>query len=365
MVSLCFTPCISILKTTHRPSIFSSEGYSPDFMQRLKVKRIACLSYHKFPGGDWAVEEFSTHQVTLANGQVTRMQLAERGTRLSNGLWVREVRKLTPSGHQTSIISTNYRLEMTRLATNMFARWAQENYFKYAREHYSLDCLSDYQTQEMTDPILIVNPEHRKLNGQVRSANEKLARVTAQLGALSTDGAIESAHVEAFTTKKAALQEDVEALRAQVDNLKAKRKETPRHIALKDLPEEQRFTHLSTHSKHFVDAIKMISYRAETAMANSLRESLTHPDEARTLLRALYTTEADLLPDLERKTLTVRLHHLAQQSSDRSIALLCEELNQTETVFPRTDLRMIFELRDQKFSPPKSGKLALVSLQNP
>ncbi len=272
--------------------VFDREGYSPDFMQRLKVKRIACLSYHKFPGSDWAVEEFSTHQVTLSNGQVTRMQLAERGTRLSNGLWVREVRKLTQSGHQTSIISTKYRVEMTRLASNMFARWSQENYFKYAREHYSLDRLSDYQTQEITDPILIVNPEHRKLDGQVRSTNGKLARVTAQFGALSIDGAIEAAHVEAFTAKKAALQEEVEVLRAQVGSLKAKRKETPRHLALKDLPEEQRFKQLSTHSKHFVDAIKMISYRAETAMANSLRESLTRPDEARTLLRALYTTEA-------------------------------------------------------------------------
>ena len=38
----------------------------------------------------------------------------------------------------------------------------------------------------------------------------------------------------------------------------------------------------------------MTAYRAETAMANSLRENLSHPDEARTLLRALYQTEADL-----------------------------------------------------------------------
>lgn len=88
----------------------------------------------------------------------------------------------------------------------------------------------------------------------------------------------------------------------------------------------------------------MIAYRAETAMANALRESLTRADEARTLLRALYSNEADLLPDHQNKTLTVRLHHLANQSADQAIRLLCEELNQTETVFPRTDLRMVFEV---------------------
>jgi hypothetical protein len=38
----------------------------------------------------------------------------------------------------------------------------------------------------------------------------------------------------------------------------------------------------------------MLAYRAETAMANRLREHLKRPDVARRLLRALYTSEADL-----------------------------------------------------------------------
>ena len=88
----------------------------------------------------------------------------------------------------------------------------------------------------------------------------------------------------------------------------------------------------------------MIAYRAETAMANSLREHLTRPDEARRVLRALYTTEADLLPDLEAGTLTVRLHHGANAATDQVIEKLCEELNETVTVFPRTNLRLVLKL---------------------
>jgi len=41
------------------------------------------------------------------------MKLAERGTMIGSGkdkLWVREIRKLTKSGHQTSIVSTAYSL---------------------------------------------------------------------------------------------------------------------------------------------------------------------------------------------------------------------------------------------------------------
>jgi len=331
--------------------VFDREGYSPEFWSRLKQKRVACLSYHKFPGDDWALEEFAAQAVTLSNGEKTTLQLAERGTRLSNGLWVREVRKLSQGGHQTAIISTNYKLEFIALAVRMFARWAQENYFKYAREHFNLDRLAGYCTQEITDPMEVVNPKYRALDGQVRSANGKLSRSLALFGALNIEQAIEPARMEAFTQKKAALKDEVDALQARLVELKANRKATDRHIAVKDLPQDQRFSQLSTHSKHFVDAIKMVAYRAETAMANFLRESLTRVDEARTLLRSIYTTEADLLPDYQNKTLTVRLHHLAQHRSDQSVALLCAELNQTETVFPRTDLRMIFEIGKIEISP--------------
>lgn len=94
-------------------------------------------------------------------------------------------------------------------------------------------------------------------------------------GALNIEDAIEPQAMEVFAQKKAALKDDVETLQAKVTQLKASRKALDRHIAIKDLPEEQRFKQLSTHSKHFVDAIKMVAYRAETAMANFLRETLT------------------------------------------------------------------------------------------
>jgi hypothetical protein len=329
--------------------VFDREGYSPDLWRRLKTKRVACLSYHKFPKDDWALEEFAEHTVTLANGEKTKLQLAERGVCLSNGLWAREVRKLSQHGHQTAILSTNYKLNLTYLAVQMFARWAQENYFKYAREHYSLDRLAGYCTQEITDPIEVVNPEYRNLDSQVRSINGKLSRSLALFGALNMEQTIEPKQMEAFAQKKAALKEDVDALQVKLTELKATRKDTARHIPVKDLPEGQRFKQLSTDSKHFVDAIKMLAYRAETAMANFLRETLTRADEARTLLCSIYKTEADLVPDYQNKTLTVRLHHLAQQRSDQAAALLCADLNETRTIYPGTDLRMIFELGKTKF----------------
>jgi hypothetical protein len=272
------------------------------------------------------------------------MTLAERGSRLSNGLWLREIRKLTERGHQTAVLATDYRSDFVPLAAAMFARWSQENFFKYAREHYGLDRLADYRTEAIAEPIRVVNPPYRKLDGQVRSCTGKLNRLLAQFGALTIEQGIEPEQVEPVVRKKAALQEQIEQLQAEIKTLKDSRKATAHHIDVKDLPAEERFRQLSTHSKHFIDTIKIIAYRAETSMACVLRDSMSHPEEARSLLRALYTTEVDLLPDYVRNTLTVRLHHLPQRTSDEAIRKLCDELNATETLFPRTDLRLIFEL---------------------
>jgi hypothetical protein len=111
------------------------------------------------------------------------------------------------------------------------------------------------------------------------------------------------------------------------------------------LPEADRFSRLLPERKHFIDTIKMISYRAETAMASLLEPKLARSDnDARALLRQIYNTEVDLLPDLQAKTLTVRLHHLTQAAHDATLRHLCDQLNATETMFPETDLRLIYQV---------------------
>jgi hypothetical protein len=323
--------------------VYDREGYSPELMARMRTKQLAVLTYHKFPGEPWSETEFNDYAVSLPTGQIAHLKLAERGTCLSNNLWVREIRKLTERGHQTSVLSTDYQSDLTRIAVAMFARWSQENYFKYMREHYSLDSLADYSVETITDPIRVVNPAHRDLDGKVKSQVSKLSRMLSIFGTMHFEGTLDE-EVEAFLDRKATLREDIEQQKTIVETLKIARKETQRHVNVQDLPEDQKFKQLSTQSKHLVDTLKMISYRAETAMANSIRENLSHPNEARTLLRALYKTEADLLPDRENNILTIRLHHLANVMSDNVIEKLCSELNATETLFPRTNLRMVFKV---------------------
>ena len=88
----------------------------------------------------------------------------------------------------------------------------------------------------------------------------------------------------------------------------------------------------------------MIAYRAETSMAFTVREKLKRTDDARALQRQICDTEIDWLPDLEAETPTVRLHRLTRAAHDAAAQYLCEELTAAETVFPGTDLRLVYKL---------------------
>jgi hypothetical protein len=149
---------------------------------------------------------------------------------------------------------------------------------------------------------------------------------------------------ETYEREKGQLQQAVEERRHQIEQLKVQRKGVAKHIEIKDLPEKDRFHRLRSEKKHFIDTIKLIAYRAETALAQLAREKLKRLDDARSLIRQLFRTEVDLIPDRQNKTLTVRLHPMSTQAHDDVVRHLCGELTATETVFPGTDLRLIYEI---------------------
>ena len=117
--------------------LFDREGYSPEFFKEMwQNHRIACVTYHKYPKEAWPESEFVETSVRFPRGEEVSMKLAERGAWIGDrkkGCWVREVRKLTGSGHQTSVIGSCYSWTAPKEeAAWLFSRWSQENFFRYA-----------------------------------------------------------------------------------------------------------------------------------------------------------------------------------------------------------------------------------------
>lgn len=322
--------------------VFDREGFSPKWFADLKAERIAILTYHKYPGENWPVEEFRPYSVRLPSGEVVERELAERGTCLSNGLWVREVRARSADGSQSSILCTHWHLDLTKIAVWMPARWSQENFLKYMREHFGLDRLITYGTLPLPETTQVVNPAWRALEQQIRRERAKLQRLQAQFGAQGLPAEPTPAQMEQFAQAGGQLRDALQAQSAAIDALKEKRTTTPKKVQLKELPPAERLRQLLPESKHFIDTVKLIAYRAESARAGEVREQLQREDDARALLRRVFVTPANLRPDYGQGTLTVELHRLGSPLQDAAVAKLCDELTATETTFPTTSLRLVY-----------------------
>ncbi len=110
------------------------------------------------------------------------------------------------------------------------------------------------------------------------------------------------------------------------------------------LPEDQRPTALLPLSKMLADAVKMIAYRAETAMVALLRRHLSKEAEARALVRELLVSDADIEPDDQARTLTIRIHRMANPSHDKAVTELLNELTLQGFCHPETGAKMIYTL---------------------
>lgn len=118
----------------------------------------------------------------------------------------------------------------------------------------------------------------------------------------------------------------------------------PNKITVKEMPDAIRYDKLKPESKLFMNVIKMICYRAETAMAEIIAPHfLREKEEKRMLIKQLFNTPADIIPNDKENTLTIRVASLSAPRYNEAINNLCIILNQTETNFPGTQLKLIFK----------------------
>jgi transposase len=332
--------------------VFDREGYSPGFFKEMwQSHRIACITYHKYPKDDWPTIEFEECETTLPNGERVSLRLAERGTRIGDkksGLWVREIRKLTESGHQVSLISTAFSGSAREDSVRLFSRWSQENFLRYMMEQFAIDLLSEYRTEEIAETKRpVVNPRWRDLDRRRRSVRSKLTNQQARFAALTLHPESDEAAQAKWEKRKAELVETIEQFEAELEGINNQLKMTPTHLKWNELPETEKFERLAPSRKQLVDTVKMVAYRAETAMASIVREVLARNDDARSLLRDLFRSEVDLLPDPEQRLLRVSVHPMSNPRSNRAIAHLLDHLNAAEFIYPGTNLRLVYSIAGQ------------------
>ena len=335
--------------------VFDREAYSLSLFARLwNTYRIAVITYRKNVKDQWDESLFTDYTVATSLGEV-EMKLHEQSFS-HNECPMREVRKLGSEGHQTSIVTTNQVLPITSIASHMFARWTQENFFRYMRQEYALDKIIQYSVDNIDNDIKIVNQEYNNITHRIKNEREKLSRRKATLYELEQKNPLEETVKEIENKKwmkaKLELLENIQSIEQLVEKLANERKNIPYKIPLSQMPEAIRYNQLNKESKRLQNAIKMICYRSETALARLLAPNYKRAShEIRALIKAIIHTPINMEVDLKNELLKITLFPLSNQRSNVAVSKICNTVNETKTVYPGTKLRLFFKIATMEFGP--------------
>jgi len=323
---------------------FDREGWSPKFFQEVHTQGFDVLTYRKGAYTAWPRRAFQT--VTgRVDGRRVRYELAERSIELLPGFRMREVRRLCANGHQTAIVTTRTDLPIEVVAYRMFERWTQENFFRYMRQHFALDALVTYAVEPADPERTIPNPKRKTLATALalsRAALTELEQTYGQQARANPEA--QRPTMRGFKIAQGKLSHRITALETTCYRLKARLAALPKRVPVKAVLEEAEIVTLAPEAKHLTDTIKMVAFRAETALVRSLTPQYARTeDDGRALIREMLLTSADIVPHPDDHRLLVCLHSLANPRSNAALAALCETLNALEVRYPGTNLQLVYQ----------------------
>jgi len=324
----------------HSTVVFDRGGWSPNLFRDLLAMGFDILTYRKGRTRHIAEKRFTWHQARL-DGRRVKYLLHDQPVRFLKGkLRLRQVTRLTQTGHQTPIVTSRWDLRAIVVAHRMFERWRQENFFKYLREEYLIDALADYQVEPDDPNRSVPNPARKAVEKEIHTVRVHLRKLRQNYGATAID------YVHGRTRTVAAFEGAEEKIRTAIDKttdrikkLKVRCESLPARVPLADARKNQELVKLSTERKHLTNVLKMIAYQVESDLVELVRPHYKRvEEEGRTLIQSALQDTADIEPTDDQ--LRITLAPLSSSHRSRVLESLCEVLNKTNTLFPGTQLRM-------------------------
>ncbi len=329
--------------------IFDRGGWSAQTFAALLAAGFDILTYRKGPFDPLPADAFSAHAYLDPDGEARDYTLAETTVALplpdGASLSLRQIHRLAAGGVQIPVLTSRTDLAATQLCWRLSARWRQENYFKYAREHFALDALDSYAVLADDPTRLVPNPAKKHAKATIEAA--RATRDGAENG-LSTaiDDAAARAHQPgsgASADVDPAATHALTQARNQLQLAVTESRATPSHLPLGQVRPDAQL--LDEERKLLTHAIRMAAYNAESTLARMIRPHYARAEhEARALLREAMTLSGDL--QIIGDTLHLRLDPASAPRRSRALAALCTHLTATETIYPDTDLKITYSVKD-------------------
>ena len=324
--------------------IFDREGWSPKSFEKWFGIGVDVITYRKGKYEPWAEDCFIETESRLS-GQPVTYRLADRSIRVGKTFWMREVRRLCDSGHQTSVITTRQDLSAEQIASRMFSRWTQENFFRYMRHEYDLDHLFTYDVEEADGDRMTPCPAYKEKAKEIAGMKAELKNLEQDYGQRAFENKeSERSTMRGFNIANAGCKSEIRLLKKRIGEASDELKKIPKKVPLKTIAQKAERVHLERERKYLSDTIKMVCYRAETSLLNLVFPHFSRAiEEGRAFLKALFELPADIVPDDKTGILTVRFHSMANPRSNKALKELCDIMKEEAFQYPQTRLKMVFE----------------------
>jgi len=324
--------------------VFDRGGFSPKLFVDLIAAGFDVLTYRKGKSARVPRRSFKDHTGTHRAQEVT-YSLADQEVRLLKGrLRMRQVTRRMPDGHQTPILTSRRDLSTFEVAHRMFARWQQENFFKYLREEYALDALTEYATEPDDAQREVPNPRWRDADIRLREARAKLANLQTEYGRAALANAESRRRtMRGFKIAQGAvLGRKIREGVKRCKDLEARRASIPRRVPVGRAVQAE-VVKLAAEKKHLTNILKMVAYQAESDLVAGVSPHYKRArHEGRTLIQSALRSAADLA--VTKTQLRVTLAPLSSPHRTCAIRALCERLNDADVRFPGTELTLRFDV---------------------
>jgi len=253
----------------------------------------------------------------------------------------RQIIRQDEHGHQISVVTSRRDVSDVELVFRLGERWRQENFFKYARDEFALDALDSYDVEAEVPERTVPNPKRKLFDKQLRSLRKEAKELEAELGR-AADANEESRRptTRGFKIAHGSLRQKIAEVREKIDKLVEQRRRLPKRVPVAEAAKDEA-VRLEVEHKHFMNAMKMAVYRAETSLVEALGPHYRRTDEeGRALLREAFRSSGSLR--VEGDEMLVTLDPLSAPRRTRAIAALCEQLSAARIRIPGTTLRLTF-----------------------
>ena len=155
---------------------FDRGGFSANCFKKIKDKEMYFTTYLKHRKKSAEVDESLFKECEAeVHGEIIKNRIYEKEQQSQAYGTLRTILFIGKRGKQIPVISTNLTLSGAAIVARLQKRWVEENGFKYMGEHFNIDLLTSYKTEQAPDKIMErKNSKRKEINALIASKKLEL-----------------------------------------------------------------------------------------------------------------------------------------------------------------------------------------------